>query len=43
MYLKNEVQLMLMAAGFRDVRITGDYTEEPATSDSEELLFTAIK
>ena len=43
MYLKNEVLLMLKVAGFREIVVQGDYTDEPATSDHEELIFTAIK
>jgi SAM-dependent methyltransferase len=43
MYLKNEVLLMLRLAGFRAVTVTGDYTEEPASPEHRELVFTAIK
>jgi SAM-dependent methyltransferase len=43
MYLKNEVLLMLKAAGFREIIVQGDYTYEPATADHKELIFTAIK
>lgn len=28
---------------FDDITVTGDYADGPATSDSEELVFTAIK
>jgi SAM-dependent methyltransferase len=43
MYFKNEVLLMLQAAGFSDISVTGDYSDQPATSTSKEILFTAIK
>jgi hypothetical protein len=43
MYFKNEVLLMLKVAGFRDITVHGDYTDEPATADHEELVFTAIR
>lgn len=43
MYLKNELLLMLKIAGFRDITLRGDYTDQPATVDHEELIFTAIK
>jgi len=41
MYFKNEVLLMLQVAGFRDISVYGDYTDEPATADHEELVFEA--
>jgi hypothetical protein len=43
MYLKNEMLLMLQVAGFRQITVRGDYAEEPATPDSKELIFTALK
>jgi len=43
LYLPNEVLLMLQVAGFHQITIRGDYTDEPATPDSEELIFTALK
>lgn len=43
MYLKSEVELMLQVAGFRSISVRGDYTDEPATADSEKLVFTAIR
>ena len=43
MYLKNEMRLMLQVAGFRQITVRGDYTDEPATPDSKELVFTALK
>lgn len=42
MYFKNEVQLMLQMAGFRDINVTGDYSQEPATPDHDELVFIAV-
>lgn len=43
MYLKNEVLAMLQIAGFKEIQVTGDYGDEPATADSEELNFVARK
>ena len=43
MYFKNELLLMLKVAGFREITVRGDYTDEPATADHEELVFTAIR
>jgi len=43
MYFKNELMLMLQAAGFREIMVQGDYTDELATADHKELVFTAIK
>jgi hypothetical protein len=43
LYLPNEVLLMLRVAGFRQITVRGDYTDEPATPDSKELIFTALK
>jgi hypothetical protein len=43
MYFKNELLLMLRVAGFREVTVRGDYTDEPATADHDQLLFTAIR
>jgi SAM-dependent methyltransferase len=43
LYLPKEVLLMLQVAGFRQITIRGDYNDEPATADSEELIFTALK
>jgi SAM-dependent methyltransferase len=43
MYLKNELLLMLKVAGFRGITVRGDYTDEAATAEHEELIFTAIK
>lgn len=43
MYLKNELLLMLQLAGFQEITVRGDYTDLPATSEHEELIFTAIR
>lgn len=43
MYFKNELLLMLTMAGFREVSVRGDYTDEPATADHADLIFTAIR
>ncbi len=43
LYLPNEVRLMLQVAGFCQISVRGDYTDEPATPDSKELVFTALK
>jgi SAM-dependent methyltransferase len=39
----NELRLMLKLAGFDDIRIFGDYSDEPATADHEALVFVARK
>ena len=43
MYLKNEVVLMLRVAGFVEITVRGDYTDEPASASSEKLVITAIR
>ena len=42
-YFKNELLLMLKVAGFHDITVCGNYKEEIATADHEDLVFTAIK
>lgn len=42
-YSKNELVMMLERAGFQEIKITGDYTDEPATQDHGQLVFIAIK
>jgi SAM-dependent methyltransferase len=42
-YFKNELILMLKVAGFREITVHGDYTEEPPTAEHNELVFTAIR
>jgi SAM-dependent methyltransferase len=43
LYLPDEVRLMLLVAGFRQITLRGDYSAEPATADSEALIFTGLK
>jgi SAM-dependent methyltransferase len=43
LYLPEEVRSMLQVAGFREITIRGDYSDEPATPESKELIFTALK
>ena len=38
-YSKNELVLMLERAGFGDIQLCGDFSDEPATADHEELIF----
>jgi SAM-dependent methyltransferase len=40
-YLKQEVVLMLRLAGFREVNVRGNWSDEPATADHEDLIFSA--
>jgi SAM-dependent methyltransferase len=42
-YSKNELVLMLQNAGFDEMRILGDYSDEPATADHKVLVFVARK
>jgi hypothetical protein len=42
-YSKNELVLMLEHAGFGEIQIHGDYTDEPATADHMVLVFIARK
>lgn len=42
-YSKNELVLMLKTAGFRQIQVTGDYSDEPATADHLDLVFLARK
>lgn len=43
MYFKNELLFMMQLAGFRDVTVYGDYSDEPATAEHSEINFVAIK
>ena len=43
LYFTNELQLMLDRAGFSDIDIRGDLTDEEPTSDTEVVVFTARK
>jgi ubiquinone/menaquinone biosynthesis C-methylase UbiE len=40
-YFRDELLLMLERAGFADVDVRGDYTDEPATADHEFLVYIA--
>ena len=42
-YLKNELLLMLQVAGFSEVIVVGNYTDEPAAPEHADLVFIAIK
>ncbi len=42
-YGKNEILLMLERAGFNDIRIFGDLSDEPATADNNGLMFVCKK
>jgi hypothetical protein len=43
LYFKDELLLMLERAGFTDVIVRGDYTDEEPTADSGFLVFIARK
>lgn len=40
-YSLNELTLMLEAVGFRDIRVTGDYSDDPPTDETGVLAFFA--
>ena len=42
-YFTHELELMLEAAGFTDIRLGGDYTDEEPTSDTGFVVFHARK
>ena len=42
-YGKNELIYVLEYAGFRNIQIFGDYSDEAATADHENLVFVAKK
>ena len=42
-YFKNELRLMLKMAGFREIVMCGDYTDDPATAEHANLVFIAIR
>ncbi|WP_164545664.1 class I SAM-dependent methyltransferase [Paenibacillus albus] len=42
-FTKNELVLMLERAGFSDIRICGDFSDEPATADHKDLIFICRK
>ena len=39
LYLKNELVLMLQAAGFTDIEVQGDHNDAPATGEDDFLVF----
>lgn len=43
LYFTNELRLMLDRAGFTDIELRGDYTDEEPTGDTEVVVFTARK
>ena len=43
LYLRNELLLLLEQAGFADVTVRGDHTDEEATGDHDFLVFVATK
>ena len=43
MYFMNEVLLMLNSVGFREITVQGDYTDQLATAEHAELVFTAVR
>jgi ubiquinone/menaquinone biosynthesis C-methylase UbiE len=43
LYFRNELELMLEKAGFADIAVRGDYTDEEPTADSGFLVFVARK
>ena len=42
-YFKHEMTMMLEHAGFQDIFIHGDYTDDAATSLSSETVYRAMK
>lgn len=42
-YSKNELILMLEHAGFSNIQVFGDFSDEPATADHNDLIFVAKK
>ena len=43
MYFRDELLLMLEAAGFSDVEVQDGYSGNPATADSTNLMYIARK
>jgi hypothetical protein len=43
MYFKNDLFLMLTIAGFREISVHGDNTDDPPSADHEELVFITVK
>jgi hypothetical protein len=42
-YGKNELMWVLRQAGFSEIQIFGDYSDEPATADHKVIIFVARK
>lgn len=42
-YFKPELLLMLKTTGFREITVSGNYTDEPASAEHRELVFIARK
>jgi len=43
MYFKNELLSMMQLAGFHDITVYGDYSDEPVTAEHNEINFVAIR
>jgi SAM-dependent methyltransferase len=43
LYFTSELRMMLDRAGFSDIEVRGDYTDEAPTGDTEVVVFTARK
>jgi len=43
LYFKDELLLMLAAAGFSEVEVQGDHNDKPATADDDFIVFVAKK
>ncbi|TML73061.1 MAG: class I SAM-dependent methyltransferase [Actinobacteria bacterium] len=43
LYFKDELLLMLVAAGFSEVDVQGDHNDKPATADDDFIVFVAKK
>ena len=42
-HFRDELVAMLALAGFQDVQVFGDYTDDAASSDSDVLVYIATK
>ena len=43
MYFRNELDWMLRLAGFEEIIVQGDYSDQEVTADHRELVFVANK
>ncbi|MGD8865683.1 MAG: class I SAM-dependent methyltransferase [Anaerolineales bacterium] len=43
MYFKCEVELMLKVVGFQVIKVWGDFSQDAATDQHDEIVFTAVK